>query len=145
MSWKKLVALLAALVLIAAACGGDDDGDEGATESEETTEETAEDTAEEPAEEEAAPTGEAGQGGNLLILQWQAVSLANSYLSSGTKDLQAGSLVLEPLAEIRPNLVLPGQSRSIAQLLKNFVADEPPVSIWRWLEERLGWLAAPPR
>ena len=42
-------------------------------------------------------------GGNLLILQWQAPSQANSLLSSGTKDLLAGSLVLEPLVDFAPS------------------------------------------
>lgn len=38
-----------------------------------------------------------------MILQWQAPSQANSLLSSGTKDLLAGSLVLEPLVEFGPD------------------------------------------
>jgi len=41
----------------------------------------------------------AGGGGNLLLFQWQGASQANAYLSTGTKDIQAGSLVLEPLLE----------------------------------------------
>ncbi|MES2658357.1 MAG: 2-amino-4-hydroxy-6-hydroxymethyldihydropteridine diphosphokinase [Verrucomicrobiota bacterium] len=36
--------------------------------------------------------------------------------------------VLEPLAEIRPALVLPGQSRSITGLLKNLISKGPPIS-----------------
>ena len=39
-----------------------------------------------------------GQGDTLTILYWQAASIANPYLSSGTKDVDASSLVLEPLA-----------------------------------------------
>ena len=35
--------------------------------------------------------------------------------------------VLQPLADIRPNLVLPGQQQSIAQLLDSFESDEPPL------------------
>jgi peptide/nickel transport system substrate-binding protein len=46
---------------------------------------------------------EAPEGGNLLILQWQAPSQANALLSSGTKDLLASSLVLEPLVEFAPD------------------------------------------
>ena len=41
-----------------------------------------------------------GQGGGLVLLQWQFPSHANAYLQAGTKDLLASSLVLEPLAEI---------------------------------------------
>jgi hypothetical protein len=43
--------------------------------------------------------GERGQGGTLNLIYWQAVSIINPYLSTGTKDFHAGSLVLEPLAE----------------------------------------------
>lgn len=39
-----------------------------------------------------------GAGGTLNILYWQAASTVNPYLSSGTKDVDASSLVLEPLA-----------------------------------------------
>jgi peptide/nickel transport system substrate-binding protein len=71
--------------------------------------------AEAPAEE--AATGdlpaEPGRGtdGTLNILYWQAVSIVNPYLSTGTKDYLAGSFVLEPLieynqaGELRPVLV----------------------------------------
>ena len=34
----------------------------------------------------------------LKILYWQAPSLLNPYLSSGTKDIESGSLIVEPLA-----------------------------------------------
>lgn len=95
MKRTKLVALLAVLALVLAACGGDAEetpttGDDGGTT----------DTTEAPTGTTEAPTaGGAGEGGNLLLLQWQAVSQANPYLSTGTKDIQAGSLVLEGLAE----------------------------------------------
>jgi len=35
--------------------------------------------------------------------------------------------VLQPLAEILPDLVLPGQTRNIAALLENLISDEPPL------------------
>jgi 2-amino-4-hydroxy-6-hydroxymethyldihydropteridine diphosphokinase len=35
--------------------------------------------------------------------------------------------VLQPLAEIRPDLVLPGQTRTIASLLVTLVSQEPPL------------------
>lgn len=40
----------------------------------------------------------AQEGDTLNILYWQAVSTLNPYLSGGTKDIEAGSLVVEPLA-----------------------------------------------
>ncbi|MBL8561367.1 MAG: peptide ABC transporter substrate-binding protein [Gemmobacter sp.] len=45
-----------------------------------------------------AAHAERGADGELKILYYQAVSTLNAYLSSGTKDVEAGSLVLEPLA-----------------------------------------------
>ncbi|CAN7758801.1 peptide ABC transporter substrate-binding protein [Mesorhizobium sp. LjNodule214] len=41
---------------------------------------------------------ERGADGNLGILYWQAVSILNPYLSGGTKDVHASSMVIEPLA-----------------------------------------------
>ncbi|MCY4588083.1 MAG: ABC transporter substrate-binding protein [Bryobacterales bacterium] len=53
------------------------------------------------------PTGNdsesAGQGGSATLLFWQAPTILNPYLSSGTKDAEAASLVIEPLAEYNPN------------------------------------------
>lgn len=45
-----------------------------------------------------AAHAERGTDGDVKILYYQAVSTLNAYLSSGTKDVEAGSLVLEPLA-----------------------------------------------
>ncbi|MES2844141.1 MAG: peptide ABC transporter substrate-binding protein [Pseudomonadota bacterium] len=58
-----------------------------------------------------AAFAERGGDGNVKVLYSQAVSILNPYLSSGTKDVEAGSLVLEPLAgfnekgEVIPRLV----------------------------------------
>ncbi len=41
---------------------------------------------------------ERGADGQVNIIYWQAPSIMNPYLSGGTKDLEAGSLVIEPLA-----------------------------------------------
>ncbi len=50
-----------------------------------------------------AHEGERGRDGNVNIIYWQAVSIMNPYLSGGTKDVEAGSLVLEPLARFDPD------------------------------------------
>ena len=76
---KRLLALISAFALLAAACTGD--------------------SADETSSDGAASSGEAGSGGNLVLLQWQAPSQANGLLSNGDKDLLASSIVLEPLAE----------------------------------------------
>ena len=45
----------------------------------------------------------AGQGGRATLLYWQAPTILNPYLSRGTKDAEAASLVIEPLAEYNPD------------------------------------------
>ncbi|WP_339646176.1 peptide ABC transporter substrate-binding protein [Jannaschia helgolandensis] len=42
--------------------------------------------------------GERGRDGEVSILYWQAPSTMNPFLSGGTKDVEAASLVVEPLA-----------------------------------------------
>ncbi len=49
----------------------------------------------------AAATGP--QGGTLKLLWWQAPTILNSHLSQGTKDFDASTPVLEPLAAMGPD------------------------------------------
>ena len=49
-----------------------------------------------------AAQAERGTDGELKLLYNQAVSTLNTYLSQGTKDISAASLVLEPLAVYDP-------------------------------------------
>lgn len=44
-----------------------------------------------------------GVGGTVNVLYWQAASTLNPYLSGGTKDIEAASVVLEPLARYDEN------------------------------------------
>lgn len=46
----------------------------------------------------AGPEGGRGHDGDVKIIYWQAPSTMNPYLSGGTKELEAASLVIEPLA-----------------------------------------------
>jgi peptide/nickel transport system substrate-binding protein len=46
----------------------------------------------------AAQERERGSSGHLNIIYWQAVSTMNPFLSGGTKEMNAASIVLEPLA-----------------------------------------------
>ncbi len=59
-------------------------------------------SSEELAIEEIPPQQEADED-HLKILYWQAASILNPYLSSGTKDVEAASMVLEPLAHYDDN------------------------------------------
>ncbi|ETX29253.1 peptide ABC transporter substrate-binding protein [Roseivivax isoporae] len=45
-----------------------------------------------------AAFAERGSDGQVNIIYWQAPSIMNPYLSGGTKDIEASSLVIEPLA-----------------------------------------------
>jgi peptide/nickel transport system substrate-binding protein len=49
---------------------------------------------------------ERGADGEVKVLYWQAVSTLNPYLSSGTKDVEASSLILEGLAGFDNNGVV---------------------------------------
>ncbi len=46
----------------------------------------------------SAAQAERGADGQVNILYFQAISIMNPFLSSGTKDIEAASLVIEPLA-----------------------------------------------
>lgn len=100
----KLVALLATFVFVLAACSSSTD-DDPVTTTTTTTEAPAPGatTTQAPVTTVPEVVATPGEGGNLLILQWQAPSQANALLSSGTKDLLASSLVLEPLVEFAPD------------------------------------------
>ena len=81
----------------------------------------------------------AGQGGDLLLLQWQAPSQANAYLSTGTKDLLAGSLVLEPLAEYDQNgVVVPALAAEVPTVENGGVAADFTSITWT-LQEGILW------
>lgn len=43
-------------------------------------------------------SGERGRAGNVSIIYWQAPSILNPFLSGGTKDVEASSMIVEPLA-----------------------------------------------
>ena len=45
-----------------------------------------------------AAMAERGSDGEVRIIYWQAPSIMNPFLSGGTKDVQAASIVIEPLA-----------------------------------------------
>src|SRR5205085_6682290 len=45
----------------------------------------------------AAAAGKRGGGGTLKLLLWQAPTILNPHLATGTKDIVASRIVLEPL------------------------------------------------
>ena len=134
--WQWL-SLFAAFAVFLAACatGTTDTTADGGTA---TTADGAA-TTDAPTETTAGTTGEAGQGGPFLALQWQAPSQANAYLSTGTKDLLAGSLVLEPLAEFSPTgELIPALAAEIPTQENGGIAEDFSSITWT-LQEGLLW------
>ncbi len=132
MKRTKWLALIAVLAMVLAACGDAD------TEETTTTADGGTPTTEDGTPDTTAPPtgGEAGQGGELLLLQWQAATHLNPYTGTGTKDIQAASLVIEPLVEyngdgeIVPSLVteIPtvengGISEDLTSITYNLIPD----------------------
>jgi peptide/nickel transport system substrate-binding protein len=142
MKRTRLLALLAVLALVVAACGGGEGegsstttgGDDGAT----TTTGATPDSTAPPA------GGNAGEGGHLLLLQWQAPSQANALLSTGTKDLLASSLVLEALAEFDPEgNVVPVLVDEVPSLENGGISEDQTKVTWV-LSEGLVWADGSP-
>jgi len=73
------------------------------------------------------------------ILYWQAVSILNPYLSSGTKDFEASSLIVEPLAENTPDGELIPVLASEIPTLENGGISEDLMSITWTLQEGILW------
>ncbi len=127
--WKWL-GLIAAFAMVLAACGGDTAS---------TTTAGPGTTAPGGATTTTAPGATAGEGGNLLLLQWQGASQANPYLSTGTKDLLAGSLVLEALAQWSPGgELVPQLAEEIPTLDNGGIADDLTSITWT-LKEGVLW------
>lgn len=138
----RLTLLLAVMLLVLAGCqtaapttGG---GGEAApaAESESAAEEAP--SAEEASASEEAATGR-GAGGTLNILYWQAASLPGPYLSGGTKDIDAGALVLEPLAIFDENGEMSLRLAAEIPTVENGGVSEDLTSITWTLKEGLLW------
>jgi peptide/nickel transport system substrate-binding protein len=126
--WKWL-GMFAAFALVLAACSPAD---------------TSSSTTAGPTDTTAAPgttaaPAEAGSGGELLLLQWQPASQANALLSTGTKDLLASSLVLEPLARIAPDGSVVAELAAEVPTKENGGISEDDMSITWTLQEGLVW------
>ena len=87
----------------------------------------------------AASCGTSDVDKTLTILYWQAPTIANPYLSSGNKDTDAASLVLEPLASYDENGNLVPRLADIIPTLENegFSKDLTEIT-WR-LREGVRW------
>ena len=99
----------------------------------------------EPTQTPAPPTPEPTQAPappvekTLTLLYWQAPSVPGSYLSAGTKDVDAGAITLDPLAKYDPdgNLV-PALAAEIPTLDNGGFSGDLTSITWK-LKEGLKW------
>lgn len=86
-----------------------------------------------------AANAERGSDGDVKIIYWQAASMMNPYLSGGTKELEAASMVIEPLARYdeQGNLVA-FLAEEIPTLANGGVAEDLTSITWK-LKEGLLW------
>ena len=86
-----------------------------------------------------AGLAERGSDGQVNIIYWQAPSIMNPYLSGGTKELEAASLVLEPLARYdeKGNMV-PYLAESVPTVENGGVSADLQSITWK-LKEGLKW------
>lgn len=80
-----------------------------------------------------------GMDGELKIIYWQAPSIMNPYLSGGTKDLEASSLVIEPLARYNEKgTMVPWLAESIPTVANGGVSADLKTITWK-LKAGLKW------
>ncbi len=86
-----------------------------------------------------AAMADRGSDGHVNIFYWQAPSILNSYLSSGTKDMESASLVVEPLAGFdEKGVIFPRLAAEIPTVENGGVSADLTSITWK-LKEGLLW------
>ena len=86
-----------------------------------------------------AAMAERGEDGTVNIIYWQAPSIMTPYLSGGTKDIEAASLVLEPLGRYDPTgALVPYLAEEIPTVENGGVSEDLTSITWK-LKEGLKW------
>lgn len=86
-----------------------------------------------------AAHAERGSDGHVGIIYWQAPSILNPYLSGGTKDVEASSLVIEPLARYdQDGNMVPWLAESIPTVANGGVSADLTSITWV-LKEGIVW------
>ncbi|MFC3087559.1 peptide ABC transporter substrate-binding protein [Tabrizicola soli] len=86
-----------------------------------------------------AAFAERGADGHVNVLYWQAPSILNPYLSSGTKDVETGSLVLEGLAGFdEKGVVIPRLVETIPTVENGGITEDLTQITWK-LKPGLLW------
>lgn len=86
-----------------------------------------------------AAIAERGSDGHVNIFYWQAPSIINPYLSGGNKDIDAASLVIEPLGRYDPNGALVPYLATEIPTVANGGVSEDFTSITWTLKPDLKW------
>ena len=87
----------------------------------------------------AQAEGERGRDGQLNLIYWQAPSTMNPYLSGGTKEVEAASMVIEPLARFDENgEMVPWLAEAIPTVENGGVSEDLTTITWV-LKEGLTW------
>jgi len=86
-----------------------------------------------------AAIAERGSDGHVNVIYWQAPSILNPYLSSGTKDIESSSLVIEPLGRFdQDGNMVPYLAEEIPTLENGGVSEDLKQITWK-LKEGLLW------
>ncbi|RMH44259.1 MAG: peptide ABC transporter substrate-binding protein [Alphaproteobacteria bacterium] len=86
-----------------------------------------------------AAFAERGADGHVSIIYWQAPSILNPFLSGGTKDIEAASLVIEPLARYdQDGNMVPWLAEEIPTVENGGVASDLTSITWK-LKPGLVW------
>lgn len=86
-----------------------------------------------------AAMAERGADGEVKVIYWQAPSIMTPYLSGGTKDLEAASLVIEPLARYdQDGNMVPWLAEDVPTVANGGVSEDLKSITWK-LKEGLLW------
>ncbi|MDQ2095406.1 peptide ABC transporter substrate-binding protein [Rhodalgimonas zhirmunskyi] len=86
-----------------------------------------------------AAWAERGADGHVGVIYWQAPSILNPYLSGGTKDIEASSLVMEPLGRFDENgNMMPFLVTEIPTIENGGVAEDLTSITWK-LKDGITW------
>ena len=86
-----------------------------------------------------AAFAERGADGQVNVILWQAPSTMNPYLSSGTKDIIAASMTIEPLANFDPTgKVVARLAAEVPSLENGGIAEDLKSVTWK-LQPGLKW------
>ncbi len=87
----------------------------------------------------APATGSTSGGGTLKILYWQAVTILNPHQSTGTKDFDGASVVLEPLAHYDENgKAVPALAEEVPTIDNGGIAKDYSTITWK-LKDGVKW------